>query len=416
MFVRAVRQSLIIGWMIILLTACGDMNELEKQAHVVVIGLDLGPKDHLVNVTFQIANPQVGTTQRSETQMEPPSDVLTFTADDIISAKEIANSVVSRKLTFSHLQTMIISEKLAKTSLNHHVIAASAGDPEMRREINVIVSKEEAAKFILKNKPKLETRPHKYYNFMMERWRDTGFVPYSTLNRYFQRLSGELFMASYATTERDQKVKDDEDDQLAGEVPQQSGDPVQMIGAAIFKEGKMIGKLTGEETRLILLLRRKALTDSFIISFPDPSNKDFRVSVRLLKPKTTKIKVIVKNGPPEVYVTVPLKVQILTIPSLTDYVLSVQNQQLLKQAMEDDLTKKTMKLIEKTQKEFGSEPFLWFLHARKNFWTLKQYDQFEWEEQYKDAKVHVKFDLVIESFGKQFKPAHIIKPYKKETD
>ena len=49
-----------------------------------------------------------------------------------------------------------------------------------------------------------------------------------------------------------------------------SGDPVQMIGSAVFKDGKMIGTLTGEETRITLFLRRKALGHTFVQSFPIP--------------------------------------------------------------------------------------------------------------------------------------------------
>ncbi len=41
---------------------------------------------------------------------------------------------------------------------------------------------------------------------------------------------------------------------MAGQVPKRGGNPVQLIGSAVFKEGKMIGKLTGEETRIAILL------------------------------------------------------------------------------------------------------------------------------------------------------------------
>ena len=187
------RKILIVSIIpLFLLSGCWGALELEKKAYAVVIGLDLA-KDNMIDVTFQIANPQVGTSSAAEAPNEPPSDIITITAPDILSAKELANSVVPRKLSFDHLQTIIIGEELAKTNLSHHIIASSFIDPEMRRDNNLIVSKEKAREFIHKNKPKLETRPHKYYTYMQERWRDTGFVPFSTLKSLFSALVRRAF-------------------------------------------------------------------------------------------------------------------------------------------------------------------------------------------------------------------------------
>lgn len=402
------KLTTILTTIALLLTGCSDRLEIEKMAHVVVIGVDL-EADKLFKVTFQIANPQVGSSERGQAQNEPPSDTISLIAPDVTSAKELANSVIPRKLNFAHLQTLIIGEKAARTPLLHHLISSQTGDPEMRREVNIIITKETAAEFIKKNKPKLETRPHKYYQFMQDRWKDTGHVPYATVNRYFQRLEGQVFLVIYATTERNEEDSKNEDAYLAGEVPQQGGDPVQVIGSAVIKNGKMIDTLTGEETRLALLLRRKQIAHSMIVAMPDPLKKEYQVSLRLLKHKNTRVNVNVKKDPPEVHVTVPLKAQVLSIPSLTDYVLNVEYQEKLKQSITKELEKKTMELIHKSQKKYKSETFLWHLEARKKFWTLDDYNQYNWEKKFTKARVQVDYDIVIESFGKQFKPPQIKK-------
>ncbi|MBU8880070.1 Ger(x)C family spore germination protein [Bacillus sp. FJAT-29790] len=387
------------------LTGCWDQLELEDHAYVVVMGLDISD-DQVINVTFQIANPQVGSTERGAAQNEPPSDIVTITAPDILSAKELANSIISRKLSFAHLRTIIIAEELAKTKLFHHIISSAIIDPELRRETNLIVSKEHAKDFIDANKPKLETRPHKYYAFMLQRWKDTGYVPLSDLNRYFQRLSGELFLAIYATSEKNEKHRENEDSYIAGQVPQKSGDPVQMIGSAVFKNGKMIGTLTGEETRFALLLRHKSLVHSVIESFPDPVNDKYRISVRV-KNGETKVKVNTQKVPAEVKVTVPMKVQILSDPSLADYTQDTKKRELLKQSIKETVEAKASELIKKTQKEFKGEPFIWYVEARRHFRTVRDYEKYDWEKKYQEAKVQVHFDLSFESFGEHIKPSVI---------
>jgi spore germination protein KC len=393
----------LLSFLMLTLAGCWDKLELEEQAFVVVLGLDKAP-DNLVAVTFQIANPQVGSSDKGAAENEPPSDIITITAPDVLSAKELANSIITRTISFAHLRTLIISQDFAEHSSFHHIVGASVRDPEMRREIHMLVSKEKAAQFIHKNKSKLETRPHKYYQFMQERWRDTGFVPNSTLNRYFQRIGEDtLFLAIYATTTRKKDVEntgEDEDDYRAGEIPAKSGDPAQMMGSAIFRSGTLRGILTGEETRIALLLRRKEITD-FITSIPDPLNDRYRLTVRLFKDGDTRIKMNLRQDPIAVQVTVPMRVQVLSIPSLVDYRTNTDNQSILRDALEDNLRSQSEKLVEKLQRLYRGEPFLWHLHARKEFWTLQQYEQFDWPKHYVNAQVRIAYELEIQSFGKQ---------------
>lgn len=399
---------------LLLLSSCADRLELEQHAYVVVIGLDQNEDDEkLIDVTFQIANPQVGSTTTGEAPNEPPSDIVTFTTPDLLSAKELANSVITRKISFDHLQTIIVEEKLAKTPLFHHMIASAMIDPEIRLQNTIIVSRERASDFIHKNHPKLETRPHKYYFFMMQRWKDTGYAPLSDLNRYFQRLHGELFLAIYATTKREEEPKKNEDHYVAGQIPQKSGDPVQMMGSAVFKDGKMIGTLTGEETRMALLLRAKSLSHYAIQSFQDPTKKDFRISTEVMMNGKTKTKIDVTKDVPYVTVEVPVKVQVFSNPSLTNYTTNLKNQKTLKDSIKKELETIATKLIKKTQEEFKAEPFLWYLEARRQFWTLHEYDKYKWEEKYQNAKVDVSFDVTIQSLGSQLKP-EVIKGHRKD--
>ena len=144
---------------------------------------------------------------------------------------------------------------------------------------------------------------------------------------------------------------------LRGQVPQKSGDPVQMIGSAVFKNGKMIGTLTGEETRISLFLRKKGLSHSTIQSFPDPINDKFRISVRVMKKGKTKVKVNTKKDPPEVNVTVPITIQVFSDPSLNNYTTDLKNQNLLKQSIKKDLETKTAELIKRTQTELKASHF-----------------------------------------------------------
>ena len=72
-----------------------------------------------------------------------------------------------------------------------------------------------------------------------------------------------------------------------------------------------------------------------------------------------------------------------------------------------------MEFIKKTQEEYKSEPFLWYLEARRTFWTIQDYENYDWPKKYADAKVEVTYDIKVESFGELLKPA-VIKKHEKD--
>lgn len=388
---------------------------MDRQAHVIVIGIDLPEKDsgdaiEQVEITYQIANPQVGSAERGQAEREPSNEIITVLSSDVINGRKLVTSSVSRPLNFGHLKTVIIGEKLARSAHLHHVIAAAFNDVEIRREVDFFVSKERASEFIRKNKPKLETRPHKYYELIRKNWRGTGFVPDATFNRYFQHLQGELFLVIYATTTRNEKIDGNTnliDNFLAGEVPQQSGDPVQILGSAVIKNGRMIGKLTGVETRMALLLRPDEQLDAMLDTVQDPLDDRYQITIRIIKNENTKVKLNLKKDPPDIEVTVPIKVRVITVPSLIDYVYNLENQKRLQNSIAKYMKKGFEEFIETMQKEFKSEAFQWHLIARKQFWTLDQYDQYDWLKKFENANVKVNVDVKIIRFGKQYKMPQI---------
>jgi Ger(x)C family germination protein len=390
---------------LVFMAGCWDKLELEEQAFAVVIGLDKGP-GNTVEVTFQIANPQVGSSDIGTAQNEPFSDTIRFTAADILSAKDLANSVVTRTINFAHLKTMVIHEELARHEAFPHIAGAAIRDPEMRREVALIVSREKAFDFIMKNRPKLETRPHKYYELMQQRWQETGFVPFSTLNQYLQQQVIEsMFLAIYATADAIQsRVSRHEDDYLAGQVPKRAGDPVQMMGAAVFQNGRMIGTLTGEQMRWTQMLRHKTNIDAFITSFSDPLDERAMISVRLFRNGGTKIRMNLRKERPDIHVTIPLRVQVLSFTSLQQYATDVRKQMLLERHLKEEIEKEVLEVIRLSQRKFKGDPFEWELIARKHFRTMPAYQAYDWAKHFKRANVDVKIDLRIENFGKQRTP------------
>lgn len=388
-------------------TGCWDKIELEEQGYVIAIGLDKAKAKNMVDVTFQMANPQVGSSSNVQIK-EPSSQIITISATDFITAKDIANSSVTRNLTFSHASTIIVSEELAKSDQFNDLLLSSIRDRELRREVILLVTKERARDFIYENLPRLETRPHKYYDFMQKRWQTTGLVPYSSFNRFTEqaREKDALFIAAYASGKKEKVPlgNKSEDEFVAGQVNIRGGNPVQMVGSAVFRNGKMIGKLTGEETRLTLLLRERELADTWNETYPDPLDGSKRISIKIDKNKKTDVKVDIQNEKINIKVNVPISIQILSIRSGVNYVTDIEKQNILKQSIENDIEEKFNKLINKAQKDFKGDIFTWYVAARKNFWTVDDYENYNWLDKFSQAIVDVQAEIEIIGFGQQLEP------------
>ncbi|MBZ5753314.1 Ger(x)C family spore germination protein [Metabacillus rhizolycopersici] len=406
--------------LLLVLTGCWDKKEVEERSYVVAIGMDL-PKgidineEQAVDVTFQFSNPKLNIKGASPSGESERRDILTLTAPDLVTARNMANSVVTREVSFSHNNVLIISEELAKTESFYRILSTTAKDREVRRETNLIITEGKASEFIMKNKPEMMIRPHRYYRFLIDRATETGLVPESTINRFFAitDADADLFLAMYGSVNENQNESgfQDEDQYIAGQVPIKGENLVQLIGSAIFKEGKMIGKFTGEETRIIRMLDNTSITRDMFSSFPDPLNKKYKIGVRLKKSNKTEVKIKLRKGaPPKIDVKYPVEIKLLSVPSLINYSNNFENQKKLKTALESKMKENAEKLIEKTQKEFKSDPFYWSLYARPLFSSVKEYEEWDWtNKNYPFADIDVTMDIEITGFGKQLKESDIKK-------
>ena len=390
------------------LTACWDQKELDQKAYVIGIGLDKHEDEGKVMVTYLIANPEVGSQQSQGGSNEPANEIVTLVAVDFISSRNTANAVVAKEISYDLLRVIIVSEELAEDPNFIRLIYSAAKDREIKRSAQLIVSKEKAAQFISNNKPKIETRPHKYLEFMIERGQETGMIPDADLNSFFgiTESDADLFLAIYATTEKERtdQTKMTDDDLMAGEIQiEGTTNDAQFIGSAVFKEGIMIGKITGEETRISSLLDLTWDTKDILTTFTDPFDNRYRISARLSKTKENKYKFKMKYGRPIIEITVPLFVEILSDPSMINYAKNKDKVKELKQSITGKIEEKMKQYIRRSQEEFKGETFHLSVPIRREFSTLPEFREFDWMKSYPEAEVSVKVDIQFGEFGRQTK-------------
>lgn len=405
--VKKVNIILVVMMLPFLLTGCWDQRAVDKRAYVYGIGMDVSKEENKFKITYLIINPEYGSEATGGTTNESPHELISFDTNDLMTSKNLANAVVAKEITYDLLRVFFISEKLAKNKEFIRWLYDATKDREIRRDSYFIVTKESPLEFLEKNKPKLETRMDQYFNLILKRGVENGMLPDSDLHRYFKitEADADLFLAAYGTTEDKKEENKKEEDQIfAGEF-ETEGDtnPTQFLGSAVFKEGKMIGKINGEETRISILLNDTLNMKDVLTTYPDPFNKKYRVAARVVKKQKNDVKMTLRNGTGQIDVTVPLYVEILSDHSMVSYGEDEKKRAYLKHYIEKKLEAKMEEFVDKTQKKLKGEPFGWSLIARKKFQTLPEYKKFDWMNTYPNMKVNIKVKIRFGEFGRQGK-------------
>ncbi|MEH7414974.1 Ger(x)C family spore germination protein [Neobacillus drentensis] len=401
----AVCKGLLFLVMISLLTGCWDREELEDRSYVIGLGLDKSEHKGKIKVTMLLANPEVGSMQGGGGSNEEPREIITFDVNDIIAAKGTANSIVSRNITYEFLKIIVVSEEFAKEKSFVTTITDTQKDKEIRMNTYLAVSKENASNYFVENKPKMETRPHKYYQYMIDHGIENGMIPDSTLFRYFKTLERgtDLYLAMYTTAKKNKSPKiRSEDEYLPGQV-NASGelDDTQFIGSAVFKNGVMSDKLTGQETRTVNILDDTTNIKDIIIDIPNPfSDNEKQVAVRILKRQDNKVKMNLKGRKAKITITIPLKIVIMTNPSMVSFA-SEKNRLILRKQVISDLKEMNEKLLRKSQTKLKGVPYPLPIYARSHFLTIKEYEKFDWGNSFLTADIIVKPEVEIMDYGKQ---------------
>ncbi len=397
---------IIIATLLLLLTGCYDKIELEQQSYAIAVGIDEAEGTGNFSFTFQIANPEVGSTIASAGSSEEAEEIIGVTGADILTATSLANSFVTKKIVLDQAKVLVVSQAVAESPDFLRIVQSASRTPQIRGSIQIIVSKEKASVFLERNQPTMETRPHKYYQYMLQPAKQTGIIPDADLHRFFQITEGDadLFLAIYATTVKDEKQdSNNEKDYIAGEIPQQGGNPTQFMGSAVFKEGMMIDVISGDETRISNILDKTLDMDELLAVYPDPIKPPYQVAVIYSQKANPSVDINYDRNTnhASIHVIVSFEAEVIAIPSLVNYALNEDYQAKLQTRIEQTHEENTKKLVEKSQKQYGSDPFYWSLYIRKYFKSVPEYEKGDWNRRiYPHADITVDYQLKRLTFGK----------------
>lgn len=254
---RIRRLTLLLLCVALALSGCRVTGEVENQAYVLALGLDRRP-DGRLELTVRV--PQIGKSDAKE-QGGAGSGYLLFSASggDWAEALDTLEQATPRPLNLSHIELAVASEALAREEAFGALIARVAETPHLYTTARFVVCEGRAADFIDAQEVVIGTRLSSEIDAMLTHYAELGTIPKTTFAD-----ACCLTNSIYADPVAIRGFVDIADDQPAAAMVEPD-EPVAGVvrspmrqrysGAALFREGQMVGWLDASQTRLLALIR-----------------------------------------------------------------------------------------------------------------------------------------------------------------
>lgn len=384
------------------LCGCYDYSELDERAWVLALGLDKSQEGKLA-VTAVIPIPQnMGGGGEGGASGGGDEGFVTATLDvpSVISALEELDAVVDRRVDLTHAKWIVISRELAEEGIAPF-LSSMARFTQIRSSAYVVVCEGQARNFLTQAKPKLEDNVGKYYELLQRGWRFTGFIPFDSFFQFYAkgRSPGVQPVALLAALGQQKSEPENapgtNEHYLAGQLPQHGSGPVQLMGGAVFKKGRLVGLLDSSDVSVQkMVFGTLAYT---ILDVPDPRHPGYFIIADVKQREKPRIKVRIESGYPHITLDFRLEGDILGIQSSENYTVP-DRVHIVEEAVREMLLETVRGTVAKSQ-DLEADFLGLGLHAKKLFSTWSQWEDYQWDEKYPGAVVEVHVDYKVRRTG-----------------
>lgn len=410
---------------LLFLTGCFDQREIDELAYPMAIGFDIGKANEL-RMTLQLAAPisisggsskSSGGGSSGGGNGDGDETTLNITVDtpSIYSGLNLINNIISKEINVSHTKAIVISRRLAEKGISKYLHSFQRGR-EFKPDIFIVVSIDPPEEYLRKTKLILEGNPSKYYEQILGK-NFTSFFPNVRLHDFYQKNESDSIepvailtgLGKYDNVDQLENAAIESGDSAfihegsyeAGNIPIISEKKNEIMGVAVFKDGRMCGTLNGKESACLQMITGEF--DYTYWTLPDPYEEDDIIVLNVFKRKKPVVKIDMTDGKVNAYVGIDLEGDFVAIQSMYQY----ENQpEIIEQEMKEILEKDICKLLEKTRDVFDSDICGLGNFVKKKFLTWEEWKEYNWPEQYKNTAFDINVSFKIRRTGLIIKSAH----------
>ena len=390
-------------------TGSHSVQSVDDLAYAISLGIDVGETENL-KVTFQFNMPS--SSSESGAGESAPSIIDSVEASSIDSAINLMNVYVSKEINLSHCKVIVISQELAQNGIGKEIYSLM-NKVQIRPDNQVIISTSTAKEYIESVSPTLENLVAKFYEVLPRSSEYTGYTINAELGEFFNQLVCKTCepTATLGSIVKEEKSESSssEENSSSGEGSSSSGggssndqssealrakNGIENLGVAVFKDDKLVGTLTAEETLAHLLLRNELKNCNVTVTDPENVNKE--IDLYLTSNHTARINVDITNGTPFIRIDIFANARINSIDDITQE-MSKERLKQIEESAANYLKDLLYNYLYKTSKEYHSDIAGFGKYALKKFKTNNEFEKYNWLSHYQDAFFKVNTEVTVKS-------------------
>lgn len=317
----------------VFLTGCWNYREIDTLAIIAGFAIDKGEQGHKYHLTFEMLDFSSGGIKQGSVKPR----LLETEGDTIFDAVRNAIKKSEKKFFFSHFKVVVISQDLAREGIAP-LMDWLTRDSEPRNTADLVISKEKTARDILFQKA--ATSPIVSYEIDKALENDALHLSKAPMGRLYQAIDMlygngvSLSLPAIAVSSS------------------QSGDTPELDGTAVFKKDKLIGYLSGDETKNFLFVENKIKGGLLLVS---KETKDKNIALEILD-SHTEVTPQITGGKLSMHISIQTKTALGDVESPRDYETE-EGIKALETAAGRELAAGIGALISKVQRQYDSDIF-----------------------------------------------------------
>ncbi|GGA27588.1 Ger(x)C family spore germination protein [Psychrobacillus lasiicapitis] len=371
----------------IILTGCWNRRELNELAITLALGIDKSEDEYLISA--QVVVP--GEVSLTGGKVGSPVTLVQARGGTVYEAIRKMTKSSPRKIYPGHLRMLVLGESVAEEGIGDPLDLISR-DWEFRSDFYVVVAKEDTAEHILNIQTPLENIPaNKMFNTLKvseENWSATSGVTIDELIVDLRSEGKEAVLTGILATGK----------QEGGSSKQSletilSNINIQYDDLAVFKDDKLVGWLTENESRAYNGIINEVKSTVAAISCPNEG----KANIEVLDFKS-KLKGNVKNGNPEVDINVKIVGNIGAIECPID-ISKPESIEALEKIYEKEVEETINNSITSVQEKYEADIFGFgdaiYRSNPKEWESLKN----QWNQHFTELPVTIKVDVKLRKTG-----------------
>ena len=352
------------------LSGCWNYREVENLLIISGIAIDKDQTTNNYKLTCEILKIKGG----KESEIE--AEIVESDGDSIFDAIRNTIKVSGQKLYWAHMQTVIISEAVAKEGILP-VLDLLGRQSEPRLNLMLVISKEETAKDILTKKTTTNVITSYAISKMIESTESNTKSTISQLYKTINDLGLEGISISIPT---------------ASVIKSEDKETLEISGTSIFKKDKLIGFLSDIDVKPLLYVKDEVKGGLLYVNVESDKGTS-GVTLEVTKNKT-KIKPKFIDEKAVINIDIDTDVIIGEIDS-EDNLLDEKGIEKIKETAQKNIENDVKNVIKKVQTEFGSDIFGFGKQVKGTMPKKWRKISEKWDSDFKDLEVNVKSKVNI---------------------